>query len=71
MLMLGWPMMSMRIADRNVDPYRSRGIKFILHGGEKHAATGHSSRSSGNRSALPYRRDISAPTNPGSPRTAR
>ena len=31
-----------RIAAKNVDTYRSRGIKFILQGGEKHAATGHS-----------------------------
>ena len=31
-----------RIAARNVDTYRRRGIKFILQGGEKHAATGHS-----------------------------
>jgi glyceraldehyde-3-phosphate dehydrogenase (NAD(P)) len=31
-----------RIAARNVDAYRSRGIKYILQGGEKHAATGHS-----------------------------
>ena len=31
-----------RIAARNVDTYRGRGIKFILQGGEKHAATGHS-----------------------------
>jgi len=31
-----------RIAARNVETYRRRGIKFILQGGEKHAATGHS-----------------------------
>jgi glyceraldehyde-3-phosphate dehydrogenase (NAD(P)) len=31
-----------RIAAKNVDTYRSRGIRFILQGGEKHAATGHS-----------------------------
>ena len=31
-----------RIAAKNVDMYRGRGIKFILQGGEKHAATGHS-----------------------------
>jgi glyceraldehyde-3-phosphate dehydrogenase (NAD(P)) len=31
-----------RIAAKNVDIYRRRGIKFILQGGEKHAATGHS-----------------------------
>jgi len=30
------------IAARNVETYRRRGIKFILQGGEKHAATGHS-----------------------------
>jgi glyceraldehyde-3-phosphate dehydrogenase (NAD(P)) len=31
-----------RIAAKNVDTYRSRGVKFILQGGETHAATGHS-----------------------------
>jgi glyceraldehyde-3-phosphate dehydrogenase (NAD(P)) len=31
-----------RIAASNVEAYRRRGIKFILQGGEKHAATGHS-----------------------------
>lgn len=31
-----------RIAARNVDVYRRRGLKFILQGGEKHATTGHS-----------------------------
>ena len=31
-----------RIAAQNVDTYRSRGIRFILQGGEKHAVTGHS-----------------------------
>jgi glyceraldehyde-3-phosphate dehydrogenase (NAD(P)) len=31
-----------RIAAKNVETYRGRGIKFILQGGEKHAATGHS-----------------------------
>ena len=31
-----------RIAAKNVDTYRRRGVKFILQGGEKHAATGHS-----------------------------
>ncbi len=31
-----------RIAAHNVDLYRRRGVKFILQGGEKHAATGHS-----------------------------
>jgi len=30
------------VAARNVETYRRRGIKFILQGGEKHAATGHS-----------------------------
>jgi glyceraldehyde-3-phosphate dehydrogenase (NAD(P)) len=31
-----------RIAAKNVETYRGRGIKFILQGGEKHSATGHS-----------------------------
>lgn len=31
-----------RVAAKNVDVYRRKGIKFILQGGEKHAATGHS-----------------------------
>ena len=31
-----------RIAAKNVETYRDRGIKFILQGGEKHATTGHS-----------------------------
>ena len=31
-----------RIAAKNVDAYRHRSVKFILQGGEKHAATGHS-----------------------------
>ena len=31
-----------RIAAKNVDTYRRRGLKFILQGGEKHTATGHS-----------------------------
>jgi glyceraldehyde-3-phosphate dehydrogenase (NAD(P)) len=31
-----------RIAAKNVDEYRRRGLKFILQGGEKHDATGHS-----------------------------
>nr|WP_306264860.1 type II glyceraldehyde-3-phosphate dehydrogenase [Pararhizobium sp. IMCC3301] len=31
-----------RIAAVNVDIYRQRGIKFIVHGGEKHEVTGHS-----------------------------
>src|SRR5690606_17154612 len=31
-----------RIAAGNVETYRNRGIRFILQGGEQHAATGHS-----------------------------
>jgi glyceraldehyde-3-phosphate dehydrogenase (NAD(P)) len=31
-----------RIAAKNVELYRRRGLKFILQGGEKHEATGHS-----------------------------
>lgn len=31
-----------RIAAKNVEAYKRRGVKFILQGGEKHAATGHS-----------------------------
>ena len=31
-----------RIAAKNVEVYRRRGIKFVLQGGEKHQATGHS-----------------------------
>lgn len=31
-----------RIAAKNSDLYRRRGLKFILQGGEKHSATGHS-----------------------------
>jgi glyceraldehyde-3-phosphate dehydrogenase (NAD(P)) len=31
-----------RIAAKNIDVYRRRGLKFILQGGEKHSATGHS-----------------------------
>lgn len=31
-----------RIAAENVPRYRDAGMKFILHGGEKHAVTGHS-----------------------------
>jgi len=31
-----------QVAARNVDLYRSRGLKFILQGGEKHVVTGHS-----------------------------
>jgi glyceraldehyde-3-phosphate dehydrogenase (NAD(P)) len=31
-----------RIAAKNVEAYRQRGLKFIVEGGEKHAVTGHS-----------------------------
>jgi hypothetical protein len=31
-----------RIAAKNVETYRRRGLKFILQGGEKHSTTGHS-----------------------------
>lgn len=31
-----------RVAAKNVETYRKRGIKFIVEGGEKHAVTGHS-----------------------------
>ena len=31
-----------RVAAKNVEVYRRRGLKFILQGGEKHSATGHS-----------------------------
>jgi glyceraldehyde-3-phosphate dehydrogenase (NAD(P)) len=31
-----------RVAARNVEAYRRRGIKFIVQGGEKHEVTGHS-----------------------------
>lgn len=31
-----------KIAAKNVDLYRKRGVKFIVQGGEKHAVTGHS-----------------------------
>ncbi len=31
-----------KIASKNVEEYRRRGIKFVLQGGEKHEATGHS-----------------------------
>lgn len=31
-----------RVAAKNVETYRTRQIKFIVHGGEKHAVTGHS-----------------------------
>jgi len=31
-----------RVAARNIDVYRLRGLKFIVQGGEKHEVTGHS-----------------------------
>lgn len=31
-----------KVAAKNVDTYRRRGVKFILQGGEKHDVTGHS-----------------------------
>jgi glyceraldehyde-3-phosphate dehydrogenase (NAD(P)) len=31
-----------RVAAKNIETYRERGIKFIVQGGEKHEATGHS-----------------------------
>src|SRR5690625_3303981 len=31
-----------RSAAKNAETYRSSGVKFIVHGGEKHAVTGHS-----------------------------
>jgi len=31
-----------KIAAGNVETYREKGIRFIVHGGEKHAVTGHS-----------------------------
>ena len=31
-----------RVGAGNVEHYRTRGVKFIVHGGEKHAVTGHS-----------------------------
>ena len=31
-----------RVAAQNVPLYRARGLKFIVHGGEKHGVTGHS-----------------------------
>lgn len=31
-----------RIAAKNVERYRARGLKFIVEGGEKHSVTGHS-----------------------------
>src|SRR3546814_11442364 len=31
-----------RVAAQNAEIYRASGLKFIVHGGEKHAVTGHS-----------------------------
>lgn len=31
-----------RVAAKNIEVYRARGLKFIVQGGEKHEATGHS-----------------------------
>ena len=31
-----------KVAARNVEIYREKGIRFIVHGGEKHSVTGHS-----------------------------
>lgn len=31
-----------KVAAKNVETYRKRGMKFIVHGGEKHSVTGHS-----------------------------
>jgi glyceraldehyde-3-phosphate dehydrogenase (NAD(P)) len=31
-----------RVAAKNIDGYRHRSLKFIVQGGEKHEATGHS-----------------------------
>ena len=31
-----------KVAARNVETYRKRGIKFVVQGGEKHSVTGHS-----------------------------
>ena len=31
-----------RVAAQNVETYKTRGIRFIVHGGEKHGVTGHS-----------------------------
>ncbi len=40
----GYGVIGKRVADAaaNIDRYRSRGIKFIVQGGEKHSVTGHS-----------------------------
>jgi glyceraldehyde-3-phosphate dehydrogenase (NAD(P)) len=42
---------SKRIAAKNVEVYRRRGLKFILQGGEKHSATGHSFAAESNYSS--------------------
>ncbi len=31
-----------RVAAKNIETYRQRGLKFIVQGGEKHEVTGHS-----------------------------
>ncbi len=31
-----------RVAAKNIEIYRGRGLKFIVQGGEKHEVTGHS-----------------------------
>ncbi|MEP3167679.1 MAG: type II glyceraldehyde-3-phosphate dehydrogenase, partial [Marinobacter sp.] len=31
-----------RLASKNIETYRRLGIKYIVHGGEKHGSTGHS-----------------------------
>lgn len=31
-----------RVAAQNIETYRANGLRFIVHGGEKHAVTGHS-----------------------------
>ena len=40
-----------RIAAKNVEVYRLRSLKFIVQGGEKHSATGHSFVAESNYSA--------------------
>lgn len=44
-----------RIAVKNVEVYRRRGLKFILQGGKKHTATGHSFVAESNYSDDPPR----------------
>src|SRR3546814_17284470 len=44
-----------RVAAKNVELYRKRGIKFILQGGEQHAATGHSFVDDSNYASALYR----------------